>query len=239
MNANFFDTIEAPAPTSTVLARVKYLVELSHKSQAKFAAMINLDPSTMSRLLSGKMPITDQFMNRLVVNLGVSKDWLANGNGVPFSRAAEVPGIGDGSPAVMAIEPKGAPVYDIEATCGPVSNANMFANENILGYVDLPNINPGNPIIRVSGDSMSPRIPHGAYISIRQINDPSIIVWGQTYMVLLEDYRLVKVIRPCPGHPDKVILHSDNTAYDDMEINRNSIIKLFIVEAVLNYDFIA
>ena len=236
---HFIDPVQEPEPTATPLDRLRYLVDLSHKSQAKFAAMINLDPSSMSRLLSGKMPITEQFINRVVVNLGVSKEWFAHGKGIPFPKNDPMREVGEGAIMLMRPEPKGAPVYDIDATAGAVPMSNMFTRENVLGYIDLPQVNPKNPIIRVSGDSMQPKIPHGAFISIRPINDPSVIVWGATYLVQLEDYRLVKVVKPCPGHPESVILHSENTNYDDIEIKRDSIEKLFIVEAVINYDFIA
>ena len=239
MEKHFIDPVKEPEPTDSTLDRLKYLVDLSHKSQAKFASMINLDPSSMSRLLSGKMPITEQFINRVVVNLGVSKEWFAYGQGVPFPKNDPMSHLGEGELMLMRPEPKGAPVYDIDATAGPVPVSSMFTRDNILGYIDLPHINPNNPIIRVSGDSMQPRIPNGAMISIRLINDPSVIVWGATYLVQLEDYRLVKVVKPCPGEPGKVILHSENSAYDDIEVERSSIEKLFIVETVLNYEIIS
>lgn len=236
---HFIDPVKEPDPTATPLDRLKYLVDLSHKSQARFASMINLDPSSMSRLLSGKMPITEQFINRVVVNLGVSKDWFANGNGVPFPKNDPMSHLGEGELMLMRPEPKGAPVYDVDATAGPSPVSSMFTRDNILGYIDLPQVNPKNPIIRVSGDSMQPRIPNGAFISIRQINDPSVIVWGATYLVQLEDYNLVKVVKPCPGKPDSVLLHSENEAYDDLEVKRDAIQRLFLVEVIFNYDFIA
>ena len=239
MEQHFIDPVHEPDPAASTLDRLRYLVDLSHKSQAKFAAMINLDPSSMSRLLSGKMPITEQFINRVVVNLGVSKDWFANGRGVPFDKNVSLANLGKGEMVNVRREPKGAPVYDIDATAGPVPVSSMFTNENIMGFIDLPQVNSNNPIIRVSGDSMYPRIPNGYYVSIRPINDTSMIVWGSTYLVQLEDYRLVKVIKPCPGHPDKVILHSENAAYDDMEVKRSSIQRLFLVEVVLNYELIS
>ena len=39
-------------------------------------------------------------------------------------------------------------------------------------------------------------------------------------------------------HPDEnmVILHSANPNYDDMEISRNEILDLYLVESIINYD---
>ena len=82
---------------------------------------------------------------------------------------------------------------------------------------------------------MSPRIAPGSYISVRNINNISTISWGQIYVVVLEDYRLVKYIRRHPD-PAMVTLHSDNPDYDDMEIRRDEIVALFLVESILSYE---
>ena len=36
--------------------------------------------------------------------------------------------------------------------------------------------------------------------------------------------------------PSMVILHSDNPAYDDMDVSRADIRAIYIVEAILNYE---
>jgi phage repressor protein C with HTH and peptisase S24 domain len=51
----------------------------------------------------------------------------------------------------------------------------------------------------------------------------------------MEDYRMVKYLRRHSDN-DKVILHSANPDYDDMEVSRKDIIGLYLVEAILNYD---
>lgn len=233
------EDIALPESSATPLDRLKYLVQLSHKTQAQFARLINIDPSSMSKLLADKMPITEQFINRVVVNLGVSKAWFARGEGVPFAKADTFKTIEADGTVKMCREASGSPVYDIDATAGVMPLSRQFTQENIIGYIDMPQLDSRNPIVRVSGDSMVPRVDDGAWISIRPINDPSVILWGSMYLIQLEDYRLVKVIKPCPGNPDKVILHSENPAYDDVEVKRDSIIKLFYVEAVLNCRFMS
>jgi SOS-response transcriptional repressor LexA len=85
---------------------------------------------------------------------------------------------------------------------------------------------------------MSPKICNGSYIQIRPISEDSPIFWGCIYVVVLEDYRLVKIVR---RHADrnKVILHSLNPQYDDMEIDRVDILKLYLVVAVINHEILA
>ena len=216
--------VPMPDASATKVDRLKFLVDISRRSQAQFSTLIGIDPSAMSRLLSGKMPITDQFANRLVVNLGISKKWFTDGEGVPFPRTKEQ----------EQVSRRGAAVYDIDATAGAVPISSMFASNRIIGYLNIPAINPECPVVRVSGDSMEPVVPNGSLISIREVRDPSIILWGNIYLVELEDYRMVKYVRRHPEDPSKVILHSSNPSYDDIDVPRNSVLRLFLVENVIN-----
>lgn len=232
---SLIENVPMPAASATQLDRLRFLVNVSHRSQAQFSRLIGLDPSSLSRLLSGRMPITDQFVNRIVVNLGVSKKWFTHGEGVPFPRSEQPIATADEAKATApGTMPKGAPVYDIDATAGVSLNDRMFASDSIVGYLDLPHISPTNPVIRVQGDSMEPRLRNGSWISVREIHDPSIILWGNIYLVITDDYRVVKSVRRHPSDADKLVLHSINPAYDDIEIDRKSVRKLFLVESVID-----
>ncbi len=229
------DNLALPAADATVAERIKYLISLSRKTQAQFSRLLGIDPSSLSKALTQKTPIADSFLNRIVVNVGVSKEWLVSGRGLPFPKGGAA-----GASAVQATSEvqrlaKGAPVYDIDVTAGPNAMSRAFTQENIVGYLDMPGINPNYPLVRVSGESMMPRISNGAYIAIREINDMSIIFWGSIYLVELEDYRMVKYLRR-HDDPSKVILHSENPNFDDIEVNRADIIKLFLVENIINFD---
>ena len=72
-------------------------------------------------------------------------------------------------------------------------------------------------------------------VAFLHFSDPRNIFWGQIYVVQLEEYRMIKYIRR-HADPSMVILHSDNPAYDDMDVPRADIRALYIVEAVLNYE---
>ena len=126
----------------------------------------------------------------------------------------------------------------IDVTAGSRELSRMFTVDNIIGYLDLPGVNPDCAILRVSGDSMVPRLRDGSYIAIRPVSDRSPIAWGQIYVVVVEDYRFVKFVRRHPD-PTMVILHSANPDYDDIELPRRDILSLYLVESILNYDVIA
>lgn len=237
------DASNRPFDSDGAIGRIRHLISISHMSQAQFARRIGIDPSNLSKHLSGRFPVTEGLINRIVADFGVSKPWLREGEGIPFPKPVHVATI-DSQPIEEMADAVGAcaapgsmlPVYDIDVTAGTAELSRILTDDRIVGRVDLPQLNPEDIIVRVSGDSMSPTIRNGGYIAIRPIRDASIIFWGQIYVVVLDDYRLVKFLRKCHDDDSMVVLHSDNSAYDDMEVSRSDIRSLFIVDAILNFD---
>lgn len=228
-NTNLPDEMAGmPEPTADTVERIKYLIRQSRHTQASFAKLLGIDPANLSRVLSRKARISEGFINRLVVDMGVSKKWLTTGHDVPFPRRSET-----GSPS----DRRGTPVYDIDVTAGCKPLARMFTDEHIIGYVDLPHVDPSFLVVKVTGDSMSPKIPGESFIAIRPVRIDAPIAWGQIYVVVLEDYRLVKIVNPHPD-PDKIVLHSVNPAYADIVVNRSDVFALYLVEVVMKYDYV-
>ena len=218
--------IDLPAPSATVVDRIKWLILLLRKSQAEFSKYIGIDPANLSRVLTGKSEPGDGLLYRIIVNTGVSKDWLLKGSDVPFPKEQ------------AHKDPVGAPVYDIDVTAGTTSLERMFTDEHIVGRMMLPGLNPDYPIVRVSGNSMMPELKPGCYVSIRPVSLDAPIMWGSIYVVVLSDFRLVKYVKRNPD-PTLVTLHSANPDYDDIEISRKDIEALYRVENVINHASLA
>lgn len=223
------------SPADTIVDRIRHLIKLERVSQAQFARRLGIDPANMSKHLSGKLPVTDGLVNRIVADMGVSKEWLRNGTDVPFPRPVHAKEIT--SMPCMAPHHGSVPVYNIDVTAGFGKLERMFTDDRIMGAVALPDLSDDCRIVRVSGDSMHPRIIDGGFVALRAISDLRNIYWGQIYVVVMEDYRMVKTVRR-HNNPDKVILHSVNPDYDDMEVDRRDIIALYLVEAIINYSLL-
>ena len=82
---------------------------------------------------------------------------------------------------------------------------------------------------------MNPVICNGDFIAVRELTNMSQIFWGHIYVVVLDDYRMVKYLRKHPDQ-DKVILRSENPRYDDMEVYRSDIKELLVVQNILHID---
>lgn len=175
------------------IERIKTLMENFGVTQSEFAKRISIDASNFSKHLTGKLPVSDSLINRIVADLGVSKEWLCTGKGYMVSSLRQrctlsyttltLP-----SEAIIPEARNGAKVYGLDVTAGNLARDRMFTEDLVIGSIDVPFINPDCSIVKVSGDSMKPVINNGDMIAIREIKNPQLIFWGQIYVILLEDY---------------------------------------------------
>lgn len=163
---------------SEIISRIKYLIKELNFRQTEFAKKIGVDTSNLSKYMNGRLPVSDSLINRIVVNLGVSKEWLEKGTDIPFAK--------HNSPSVTTVPASevetismGTPVYDIDVTAGTMPRARMFSDDLVVGHINLPDIiNENCRIVRVSGDSMSPVIRSGDLIAVRELSNTQYIFWG-------------------------------------------------------------
>ena len=227
---------------STIAERLRLLIVTMRKSQAEFAKLISVDPGNLSKMLTGGTRLSSKMLDRIAANTGCSLRGLMYGTDVPFPRETEkvsvIEGVGAENAKCVPDVRSGAPVYDIDVTAGAEPLAREFTSDRIIGWLNMPNLTAATPVVRVSGDSMAPRIQNGSFIQIRPVSLDSPLYWGATYVIVLDDFRMVKVVRRNPD-PSMVTLHSINTEYDDMEIDRSLIRALFIVQSVFNFDVLS
>lgn len=223
--------METQHDNSLIVGRIRHIIEQQRLSQAAFSKLIGIDPSNVSKYLSGRLPVSDALLNRIVVNLNVSKEWLRDGTGLPYEKSGRASEI-----TVTEIcndRYDGIPVYDIDVAAGCTEMSRAFTEENIIGKLNFPQLNPEWVVVRAKGDSMTPKIDNGGYVAFLPQSDTENILWGQIYVVVMENRRVVKYVRR-HSDPTKVILRSANSAYDDMDVARDEIMALYVVERIIN-----
>ena len=87
---------------------------------------------------------------------------------------------------------------------------NQYPTISFLAMQDLQN-RKDLFVIRANGDSMSPKINDGDRVAIRKVEDLDCIYYGQNYLVVTKNYKMIKQIRRyTPDEDNYVILHSAN-----------------------------
>ncbi len=218
--------------TTEVIARIRHIMQTSQLSQAGFARRIGLDPSNVSKYLTGRLPINDTLINRIIVNMGISPDWLKRGVGLPYEKRPAQQPLPDTAPD-FDIDSNTIPLYDIDVAAGTTRADRMFTQENMRSRIYLPEFNPNWVAVRAKGNSMQPVINNGAYICLLPQNEKDNIVWGDIYVVVTDNRRVVKYVSR-NHNKDSVTLKSANPDYEPIELPLSDIIALYPVKAIVN-----
>lgn len=197
------------------LAIFKRLLDAAQaKNPSEFARLMKLSPQAVAKARAkGKIP--PAWIPQAARLFGVSTDWLFFGNETSEPKFKEhctshsTEGYNElvMIPRVNARLCAGTGSLETEAS---VIGMYAFRSDWIL--------RKGNPekmvLMDITGDSMEPEIKHGDIVLIDQ-GKVELIGYGY-YAVGIEDAIYVKEISTLPG---KLVLHSLNQRYQDIEVN--------------------
>ena len=197
-------------------------------TQEEIAKRFGITKQAVNQLLTGRKPFGKLNAQRWAKEFGLSAAWLLTGEGaMQESELVDV--------EIMKTPTDGAtPIYNLDATCGADGRDIEFLQEHIIGYVNMPNVSKSASLIRANGDSMRPIINDGDFIAVREVTDFDDIFYGQIYLVLTAQNRMVKYVRKADDEENYVILRSANPEYDDIKMPKSRILKMFMVENILS-----
>jgi transcriptional regulator with XRE-family HTH domain len=129
------------------------------------------------------------------------------------------------------------PYFDIDATATPME---IFEDDTTIPFtqIDLPGYAGANFAINVSGHALYPSIESGSMVICKKITDKSIILYGEIYFIVTQDYRFVRRIKK-GKRKDTVLCVADNhngrdspmgLTYESVEIPIEKILHLYIVK---------
>lgn len=132
----------------------------------------------------------------------------------------------------VAAEPQ-IPYYNIDVTASAFP---VFADEREEPeyFISIPAFKDCDFAVPIYGDSMYPKIKNGHIVAVKEVKNKAIILYGEIYLVITDDYRTVKYIRKHPSEKEMILLCSENPAFDDVEIPFDSILRLFKVRGQIS-----
>lgn len=213
----------------TVKERLVRFIKYKNLPVNRFEKMCKLSTGYVGNMRTSIQP--SKIMNIANIFPELNTGWLLTGEG-EMLKEKERDGVIVITPEQIKETPRGTPIYDIDVTCG--FDERDFQDEQIVGYIDLPSIRKNTHIVTATGDSMSPKVCDGDRLALREIDSWDIIFFGQIYLVVTENYRMLKYVRKHTTDDGSVILRSENDKYDDMIITKKDIVRLFAVENILS-----
>lgn len=137
---------------------------------------------------------------------------------------------------VDIVEEEGIPYYPLDVTA---SNTNVFTDspEVPTMKISIPGFEDCELALPVFGHSMYPTYENGCIIICKRIHDMDVINYGEVYLVVTKEQRLLKRIRKSEER-GSLLLVSDNyeaqkegkARYEPFDLPKSKIQRLYIVK---------
>ncbi len=211
-----------------VIRRLMSVIKERGDTKNAFAISVGINPSNFNRKMRGDIPFTDKDFAKISQATGISRDWLELGEGE----------MTDASQSYTACEVQsgkvdGKPFYDVDFALGFNEMYNDTPNVPSR-FISVPGYEKADFWCRTSGDSMKPFISNGDIIALKEVQDWQLFLpMNEVYAIITaNDLRTVKVVRKGSDEMH-FTLHAYNEEYEDQEINKAAITKVFKVLGAL------
>lgn len=123
------------------------------------------------------------------------------------------------------------PYFDIDVSASDLTFIDGAMRNEPAEFYQIPGLQ-ADFIVPVFGESMTDVICPGDKIAVKRIKDMDLIPYGQKFLVVTEEHRMVKYVK---RHlkDDWLMLVSENPHFDRIEVPRRKILALYKVVEVL------
>ena len=210
------------------------------KTYGDFAKLLDVEPATLSRWLSGKQTPSEKAMRGINRACGdvFSVDWLLYGT-LPMMKEQPSSAEQQTTPSAERKAAEGGiPLIPIEAMAGyngyDMQGVRLedCARYTIPEFAELR----ADFMIRVSGSSMYPKYSSGDLLACRKIQDITFFQWGKVYVLDSNQGAMVKRLFPSDENPDKIVCKSDNPNYPPFELSRTDIRSVSLVLGAIRFE---
>lgn len=209
-----------------------------YKVSAKdIAAKIGYAEATISRIRKGETVASGKHATLLsdaypIVNV----EYIIKGNGNMFldDKMEINEAIQSYNIVKSTKKPKTLAIYDFDVQAGSMPLFDDVSKDPIESISFLGS-EQCDFAVKVHGESMTGKIANGGIIAVKEIYDKDIIPYGHIFLIFTHDLRMVKYIKKSKLGDAYVRLVSHNSSqYEDFDIPREKIVRLFIVKKILN-----
>ena len=154
---------------------------------------LNLSNGTIGKLRTGKYGYSPALMEALK-KAGLNPAYFLTGEGSPEIGSDAV----EAAPAAVECDeskPNRIPFYFFDVM-GSFDSEEALLNTKPTCYYELPGFSDCLAAFPVFGDSMKPKILNGDVVVISEKVPEEKILWGETYLVVTDAWRVIKTLHP-------------------------------------------
>jgi len=197
----------------TTKDRLIRFIEHKGLSKNRFEKICGLSTSYVNNISQSIQPKMVQRISHQFPELNTG--WLLTGEGDMLKGTEQTqPGVG-------------IPLIPNEAFAG--YGAYQYSDLPIEEFYQIREFSNASFLLRVSGDSMSPKFKSGDLVACKKVEEVTFWQWHRVYAICTKNQGiLIKRIEK-GDTPDTVTCASENPAYDAFELGRSEIISVALV----------
>lgn len=173
-------------------------------NQQHFADKIGYGKSNVSLVLNGKIPASNDLFNSISTAFPIlNREWLLTGEGEMLNESGKVSATDDSAKTYALV-----PLINVDSVGGVHSdNAITITEQYTIRKIPFTDAREGDVAILQSGNSMSPTIPPGSVLLIREVVNWQEYLDNGVYVIWLkDDRRITKEIRRYAPDPQNYLL---------------------------------
>lgn len=212
--------------------RIQQAVDtLCDGNKSEFCRRINRPAQAIKDIVGGKgsAPGYDLIYDILSSDLGISPKWLILGDGDMLSRFDSLDVEPQPNPAAHTL-----PLIPLEAFAGPGLPA--YEDLKIEDYYTVTDFKNSDFLIRVKGDSMTPKYNGGDLVACKKVTETYFLQWGRVYVIYTQSQGImIKRVEPAEDN-DYIKCVSDNPKYAPFDVPKSDIVSIALVNGAITLD---
>ena len=204
---------------------LKAFRKANNLTQEELGKYLGMKKSFVSKVENGKEKLPQPKLQKLLAN---RKGWDTSNLIVDDVYIETLENHGEIN--IQAESPKKAdmiPLVPFEAVAGP--GTMVFDDEQVIDYYEVREFKGADFLIRVKGDSMSPKYVGGDLVACKVVKDVLFFQWGRVYVVYTKSQGvMIKRVEPAQDDAD-ILCVSENTKYNPFEVPKEDIAGVALV----------
>ncbi len=227
---------------NTINERFNLILKEKHAGNvSEFARKSGIPQPTLNNIVGNRLskPSFDSIEKLINSDETINPEWIITGKG-QMIKEQDMLRVNHPPYQEALNENIVIPLYNIEAA----AKLNIImekCEENVVGYLSLPNMPAVDGAVTVRGDSMYPIIKSGDIVVFKWVSSLEYITFGEMYLVSYtwdnDTHITVKYVKRSQI-PDHLTLVSYNTYYEPMDISFSCINSIALVKVSIRYNTI-
>lgn len=192
--------------------------------QNKFEAYCNIPRGTISKIRGGSGISTSTLTKICAKCPDLNVAWLLTGEGEMTNSPSPAP----------TIEAHTLPLIPMEAFAGP--GLPTYEDERIEDFYTVSEFKNSDFLIRVKGDSMTPKYNGGDLVACKKVTETYFLQWGRVYVIYTKSQGImIKRVQPADDN-DYIKCVSDNPKYAPFDVPKEDIVSIALVNGAITLD---